>query len=284
MEKRKKTRLIIACSVIALVVLTVGVTFALFTYVRSGTTENTISSGTITFIYDEVDQQGNGIGITDALPMSDTDGKAQSIADSFDFRIVSNTKTNVAIPYEITVRKSATSDDIGNIVKLYLAKTTDSTTPVGSEQQVALSTYNSLPDVTKNGHTEKLIYDEIVPASNDPYNQGYRLKMWINSGTEFNTVTKYYCGTTEITAEQFANTEYTCANNEEKSTQEVYPYNDKTFSVTVNVYAEGRLLTNGALYASSEVSYQAPSGANSTCTGQNATVECALNELSQRIR
>ena len=56
-----------------LVVAVVGVSYAIFSTTLSGSKINTLSSGTINMSYVEV---SNGISIINAMPMSDTDGKA----------------------------------------------------------------------------------------------------------------------------------------------------------------------------------------------------------------
>ena len=273
-KKKKKRIAMMALAIVSLIAMTIGVTYAFFSYIGSGTTENTISSGALTFLYDEMEGNGNGITITNGLPVDDTTGEA---GDYFEFQIVSKATTTVAIPYEINVRQKPGTDNIGNIIKLYLTKV-DSTT--GTETQVALSKFSDLTDVTKNGHSEKALYDDMVPASNSTYTQKYRLRMWIDNSTSFNGVTTpAHCSDANITEQEL------CVSPAEWIAESTtYPYNGKTFAVTVNVYANGRTLTNGALYAVSEVSYTAPAGSNSECTGANATVDCALNELSDRIR
>ena len=85
-----------------MVAVTAGVSYAFFNYTRLGTTDNTITTGTINFLYDEKAASGNGITITDALPMSDTNGKIQIGTNNvFDFQIIATTTGNANIPYEI---------------------------------------------------------------------------------------------------------------------------------------------------------------------------------------
>ena len=70
----------------------------------------------------------------------------------------------------------------------------------------------------------------------------------------------------------------------EKTTNTVleYPYNNKSFSLKVNAYANGRTLASDTLYVARDVTY---SNSNSeSCTGNNQTVECAINELKKVIK
>ena len=239
-ELKDKQKVLAVFGILGLVLILTGVTYAFFTYSKSGSTENTLKSGSITFWYDEQNREGNGISIEDALPISDANGKIQTKA--FNFKIQSTTSSTTTIPYEITLRQKAGTDNIGNIVKVYLAKTSSIDATVASEEEVELSLFSSLSNVTKNGYSEKLLHTDIVPASDSPYTQNYRLKMWVDSSADYSDGT----------------------------------LNNKTFSVMVNVYAEGRVVSNGTIYQASEISYY---NTNSTTCASNQTIECALNEL-----
>ena len=151
MNKKKKKILIALLVSIGVVAITVGVTYAFYSYTRKGSTENSISSGSITFHYQEVSGVGNGIALGDALPISDEQGKALSgTGKVFDFRITSNTASKIAVPYEITARLNG--DDIGEVVKVYLTRVRN-----GVEEELLLNTYGSLTQSTNdlaNGHIE----------------------------------------------------------------------------------------------------------------------------------
>ncbi|MBR6113101.1 MAG: hypothetical protein IKP79_01140, partial [Bacilli bacterium] len=83
---KDKKKISIIAGVFLLVLLTIGVTYAFFSYIGNGSTENTISSDSITFLYEEIDQQGAGISITNAVPIEDSVGKQ---GQAFNFRIIS---------------------------------------------------------------------------------------------------------------------------------------------------------------------------------------------------
>lgn len=201
-KKIDKQKLTVIVAVLGLFLLTAGVTYAFFTYIGSGSTENTISSDSITFLYEEKDKQGNGINIIDATPVSDEVGKA---GPAFNFEITSKTANKISIPYEIAVRKKAGSDNLDDVVKLYLTKVDGS----GNEEEVALGTFSSFTTKTYYGNQQKLLTEQKVPQSSSNYIQKYRLRMWIDEDADFSTGN----------------------------------YNDKTFSVTVNVYSEGKVVT-----------------------------------------
>lgn len=272
--KKKKMLALSIISSLALVFMTLGVTVAFFNYAKNGATENVISSGTIKFHYDETSKMGNGISIEDALPMSDADGKLLTgTGNVFDFKVTSETASRIAIPYEITAR--SVGDDIGDVVKVYLTEVENN-----SETQLTLSKYSELTQSTNtlaNGHTEKTIYEGIVPNNQANFEKNYRLRIWLDDSMTYNPVetTVYKCdGTVTDQAGYEA-----CTGTPTTETETAYPYENKTFTVKVNVYANGRSLASNYLYNANEVSYTNPNP-TTVCTGTDATVECALDELN----
>ena len=238
MNKKRKT-LVIALGIVSVVLLTTGITFALFRYAKNGDSENTIKSGNITFLYDEQNREGNGISIEDALPMSDTDGKAQT--NSFNFKILSNTAPSISLPYEITLRQKAGTDNIGNAVKVYLAKTTGYTAPVNTEQEVIVSKFSELDDETNNGYAEKILHVDQVPLGSSNYEQNYRLKMWLDDSVDYNSG----------------------------------DYAGKHFTVTVNVYSKSNLS-----FRANDITY-APKTNPETNTPYTtcSDMQCAIDDL-----
>lgn len=224
-EIRQQSRILLILALFLLVAVTAGVSYAFFNYTRLGTTENTITTGTITFLYDEKEALGNGITITDALPMSDANGMIQTGNNAvFDFQILATTTGNANIPYEITARKSATSDDIDDNVKLYL-------TEVSSDTETAAPLTMNGTDVMKfseltqtttavgDGVVEKTIYKDTVAATTTNYEKNFRLRMWISDDTDYSPIVDEDGNTT-------------------------YPMNGKTFTVTVNVYANATVVSS----------------------------------------
>ena len=244
MEKKRKT-LISILLVLSIVLITVGTTYAWFSYSKTGNEENTISSGTIKFHYAE----GNrNIELVDALPMTDAEGMSQ--ANVFDFTITSETSSTIEVPYYVTVRRSAGSDtNLDSQVKVYLTRVegeapNEVETPVLLVTNKYISKFNNLGTYTNPSITippsEKALFTSVVPANSNNYSQKYRLRMWIDEKTNFSPIKKYFCGTTEITQADYDNTEYTCQSGE-KNVQDVYPYNNITYTLSVNVYSEGQI-------------------------------------------
>lgn len=225
-EVKKQSRILLILSLFLLVAVTAGVSYAFFNYTRLGTTENTITTGTITFLYDEQEAAGNGIQITDALPMSDDNGKVLTGTDNvFDFRVLATTTGNANLPYEITARKKLDSDTIDDLVKLYLVEVNGD-----SETEAPLTmdgdnirTYDTLTQTNigvADGTVEKTIYQGTVPANSTNYEKNFRLRMWISDDADYSPI-------------------------QDEEGNDVYPMNNKKFTVTVNVYANATVVTAG---------------------------------------
>ena len=210
MEKniKKKQVLLTLLGVISLIVITAGVTYAFFNYTKEGTTDNTIQTGTITFLYTEVSGVGKGISLTDAYPVADSIGKVQTGEGKvFDFKVTSNISMNSNIGYQVTARKKTGSTLANSAVKVYLTEVN------GTEQELLLSKYSELSQtdrVDANKYTEKVLYESRVPANTSNYEKNFRLRMWVSDDTDFTDGSM----------------------------------NDKTFTLTVNVYADGKVVTS----------------------------------------
>ena len=207
MKNKKKQIIITLVAIISLIVITVGVTYAFFNYAKEGTTDNTIKTGSITFLYTEVSGVGKGISITEAYPVADSIGKVQvGEGKVFDFKVTSNISMNSNIGYQVTARKKTGSTLANSAVKVYLTEVN------GTEQELLLSKYSELSQtdrVDANKYTEKVLYESRVPANTKNYEKNFRLRMWVSDDTDFSDGSM----------------------------------NDKTFTLTVNVYADGKVVT-----------------------------------------
>ena len=210
MEKniKKKQVLLTLLGVISLIVITVGVTYAFFNYAKEGTTDNTIQTGSITFLYTEVSGVGKGISLTEAYPVADSIGKVQvGEGKVFDFKVTSNISMNSSIGYQVTARKKTGSTLDDSAVKVYLTEVN------GTEQELLLSKYSELDQTDKvdsSKFDERILYEATVPANTSNYEKNFRLRMWVDENTDFSDGSM----------------------------------NDKTFTLTVNVYADGKVITS----------------------------------------
>ena len=206
MNNKKKQAILTLIAILSLVVITVGVSYSLFTYSRTGTTDNVVKTGKVNFLYTEVSGVGKGISLTDAFPISDEEGKIQiGEGKVFDFKITSTIEMNSNIKYEVTARKKSDSTLEDDKVKLYLTEVD------GTEKEILLDKYSSLPQTnTKvpDGVIEKTIYEGEVSANTSNYEKNFRLRMWLSDDADFSDGSM----------------------------------NNKTFTVTVNVYANGKVI------------------------------------------
>ena len=208
MKNKKKQIIITLVAIISLIVITVGVTYAFFNYAKEGTTDNTIKTGSITFLYTEVSGVGKGISLTEAYPVADSIGKVQvGEGKIFDFKVTSNISMNSNISYQVTARKKTGSTLANSAVKVYLTEVN------GTEQELLLSKYSELSQTDKvdsSKFDERILYEATVQANTANYEKNFRLRMWVSDDTDFSDGSM----------------------------------NDKAFTLTVNVYADGKVVTD----------------------------------------
>ena len=208
MKNKKKQIIITLIGIISLIVITVGVTYAFFNYSRTGTTDNVVKTGGITFLYTEVSGVGKGISLTEAYPVADSIGKVQvGEGKVFDFKVTSNISMNSSIGYQVTARKKTGSTLANSAVKVYLTEVN------GTEQELLLSKYSELSQTDKvdiSKYDERILYEATVPANTSNYEKNFKLRMWVSDDTDFSDGSM----------------------------------NDKTFTLTVNVYADGKVVTD----------------------------------------
>ena len=206
MNKNNKNLILSILAVLTVILITGGVTYAFFNYAKEGTTDNVITTDTITFLYTEVGGVGNGIKLENAFPISDEVGKNLTKTNEyFDFKITSKTASTISIPYEVTTRKSSASDNIDEYIRVYLTKGV-------TNEEVLLENFSNLTQTSKvdsSKYTEKTIYTGKVPANQTDYEETFRLRMWIAEDTRFDT----------------------------------NDLNNKTFTLTVNVYTNAKVVT-----------------------------------------
>ncbi|MEG2283754.1 MAG: hypothetical protein RSB99_03910, partial [Bacilli bacterium] len=158
----------------------------------------------------------NGIRLTNLLPQSDTVGKALVGNNQvFDFQVVGTTQ-GAPITYEVIAEKGVSSTLNENVAKIYLTTVSGLTeTPVSTTvKDNKVTTYNQLVNTKAKGQVGKTIYQSVVPINQTNYTKLFRLRMWVSDEA------------------------IGSANGE-------WNYNNKTFSVKVNVIANA--LDKGAI-------------------------------------
>ena len=184
-NNKSKQILFSVLGIISLLVITIGVTYAVFSYTKEGTTDNIITTGTLKFLYTENNTNGNGISITEAEPISDTKGK-ELVGDNnvFDFKVEGTNTGSEVIPYEVTLRKKDTSTMSEDNIKVYLQDGTDQTdllTPTLYSKLIQTTT-----DVGNN--VEKSIYKGEVAGNTNNYLKTFRLKMWLDENADLSVI------------------------------------------------------------------------------------------------
>ena len=182
MKKQAKRDLLLSIiSVILLIIIVVGVSYAVFTFSQMGSRNNTISTGTISFTYNEI---SNGISITNAIPMTDEAGKMIIANDAidginqgyFDFSVSGSMNGSEAIPYEVygTLDPETTMDP--NFVKIYLTDRGSTENPLEGYDGAVVPVYGSLPTSENDANGKRLYIDAFNETT---LSKQFRLRIWV---------------------------------------------------------------------------------------------------------
>jgi len=178
MEKKKIILSVVM--LLLLVVVTIGVTYAAFTFSKEGTVENTIESSTVMLTYTE---GKTGIILEDALPISDETGKLLTGDNNiFEFTVTATLGKSSLIGYEVTAVKIPIMDMeplLDNEVKLYLERAID---PDTTYEEILMPT-NFIPreNQTQLGSpVGSMILDSGTFINEGTTIHNYRLRLWID--------------------------------------------------------------------------------------------------------
>lgn len=180
-NQSKKELILAICGILLIIVVVVGVSYAVFNFSKAGAVENTISTGTISFTYNET---SNGITITNAQPMTDAVGKLLAESDIangvtqgyFDFNVGGSIEGSSTITYEVYTTMEADSTMDPNYVKIYLTDGTAAETPMAGYDGSVVPVYSSLPVSTSDANGKRLY---IATFNNQQKTQNFRLRMWV---------------------------------------------------------------------------------------------------------
>lgn len=191
LKNDNKKKLFLLMTILLIIVFILGISYALYEVISNGAKENTIQTGSITFLYTEDD---NAINITNAIPVTDANG---IISDNyFDFNVTGSGASNLKISYYVYFTVDETSTMDLNNVKAYLTNNPASDTTIENEVAVVnpttitdlvpfnLSTL--LYDSTSNNY---LLYTNSFNFTNDTnlIVHYYRFRMWL-SGTSSSSI------------------------------------------------------------------------------------------------
>ena len=172
---KKKENIIIIVVLVVMILAIVGVSYAAFSYSKTGSKVNSITTGSITMTYTETD---NTISLSGALPTTDKTGTVRlNPGEYFDFSVSSKIVGDVNINYEISAKKEDGNTIGGEYIKLYLTRLTDD----GSEEALMVpETYNeesSANDYTGRPVNEMSLY---TSSMNSSESNNYRLRMYVD--------------------------------------------------------------------------------------------------------
>ena len=229
--KKHKQQTIVAASILILLVVTVGTSFAFFNYAKKGTTENSIKLGEITFKYTENGTNGNGITITDAFPISDEEGKTKTDKGNyFDFKVEANS-TRSNIEYEVVAEPTKNNTLPLDAIKFYLTELNNSEETVIDSCLNAdgtVKTLDKFTNTTITGQTGKTIYQETILTNTKGYLKQFRARMWIRDGLDISDE-KYENKSGQIRVNVYANADRSTA-----ATDTTTPEDTRVERVTAN--------------------------------------------------
>jgi len=108
MEKKNQV-LMTVLGVFALVIVTVGVSYAFFSYTRTSTNQPSITTGSLDFGFTETASQS--VALEDALPIANATAEAVTATTNnvavYDFAVNYNTSGDIVTTYDINIVKQA---------------------------------------------------------------------------------------------------------------------------------------------------------------------------------
>ena len=175
MEKRKKV-ISISLIVSLILIITLGVTYAAYNTLISGTRNQVAITGDIYMNYIET----NGINITNAIPMSKTDALA-SDDNVFNFKIVGKNTSSKDIYYGISL---VNGDEVVGKTRI---NPEDVNVYLTSDDNVLIDAIRY-----KNFDNTRIWVDTIPAGTNEEITKNYSLRIWIDENTVISNTTGDY--------------------------------------------------------------------------------------------
>ena len=170
MENNSKQAVLSIVGIAILVIAVVGVSFAFFTYSKTGTTNNVITTGQIAFAYNEV----NNITLTNQFPQTPAEGKTN---EAFKFNVTGTLPaTSNAVNYTVTAVAGDTEADKTRMqdsdINVYVTATNGGT--VSGQYGSANGA------VAGNSASGFQIASGSIPADGSQHQHDFTLTMWVN--------------------------------------------------------------------------------------------------------
>ena len=175
--KKNKEKIFMIVAVIVLFIAVVGVSYAAFSYTRTGEKLNAITTGAIRMSYEE---SSNVISIDKALPTTDATGKVRlKEGEYFDFTLSTTIQGTTNVNWEIAAQDVTTGSKKidGKYIKLYLTEVDSA----GTETEVMAPTAYSA-DTSANGYTGRPanMMSLAIGSTSTTFNKKYRLRMYVD--------------------------------------------------------------------------------------------------------
>ena len=187
-DNNQKKMLLSVLGVAILVVAVIGISFAAYSTVFESDV-NTVTTGTVMVSYTE---PSSAINVTNAMPMEDADGKAQTGSGVFEFTVSTKADNALTVPYEINLTKvtegtPAFTSMEDSQVKAYLTKAgtavTETTTNGKLISELATSTQRTGAKIL---HSDS---DEFTTTGESAKTTAYALRLWIAKTVNYDDVT-----------------------------------------------------------------------------------------------
>ena len=180
-NRKKKILMMISLSLFSITIISLG-TYALWTYTNDILTgSNTIQSGQVKMSYTET----NEIGMNNALPIKDSEGK--TLTNYFDFQVLSYIKTRAnddtqrKLNYNIVLEPITVDNPLSdNEIKVYLTKVVDEVETV----VVKPTTIDKLNQYVLKSH------EEVFSNNKGEVTTSYRLRAWIDENVDANKLSE----------------------------------------------------------------------------------------------
>lgn len=214
MENNSSKQILLSVIGVAiLVIAVVGVSFAFFTYTRTGEKDNVITTGTLTFAF----KDSSFITLVDHFPISDATGLPTTDATCV-FTVEGSASANANIGYTVYAIAGTLAED-GNAyegkerfkdseVFINLTSTGSAFTPVtGIGENAGLA----IGSLSKDATGQYVLGTGTVTAGTDDYSTTFTAKMWVSSTVVSINDDNGATSTTDsiYTTEQYGNLYYT---------------------------------------------------------------------------
>jgi len=183
---KKKTKVMIL-SVIALVLVTIGITYAYWLVTKSQQGENLITTGCLDITLDGA----NDITLSNQFPLSDSDGKKLT---PYTFTVTNNCKTSVDYQVNLEMLGSESSAIKASAIKVAL------------DEEISLLSEKGQTPITIDGAYEsrRIMYGTLAGASeaSNEDEVSHSLRMWIDENAPISEMNKTFTSKITVTVGQ----------------------------------------------------------------------------------